>query len=74
MVAMAHSLGIRVTAEGVETMAQARALQSMSCHALQGFLFSQPLPATALAAVLSQRWLIREPQPPWPRAGLLGQA
>lgn len=74
MVAMAHSLGIRVTAEGVETMAQARALQNMSCHALQGFLFSQPLAATALTAVLGQRWLIREPQPPWPRAGLLGQA
>ena len=74
IVAMAHSLGIRVTAEGVETMAQAQALTGMACHALQGFLFSPPLAATALTALLSQRWLIREPQPVWPRPDLLGQA
>ena len=34
-----------VTAEGVETNAQADALQGLNCTSAQGFLFSRPLPA-----------------------------
>ncbi len=52
MIHMAKSLGLRVTAEGVETPAQARYLMDHRCDALQGFLFSRPQPhgdrATAL--------------------------
>ena len=47
MIHMAHSLGLKVTAEGIETPAQARYLMDHGCDALQGFLFSRPEPAAA---------------------------
>lgn len=43
IIAMAHSLGHRVTAEGVETELQARALRALGCDAAQGYYFSRPL-------------------------------
>lgn len=42
-VAMAHSLGIRVVAEGVETEEELEFLRSVHCDEAQGFLFSAPL-------------------------------
>jgi EAL domain-containing protein (putative c-di-GMP-specific phosphodiesterase class I) len=47
MIHMARSLGLKVTAEGIETPAQARYLMDHGCDALQGFLFSPPEPAEA---------------------------
>jgi len=44
-ISLAHSLGIRVVSEGVETMEQARELDRLECDELQGYLFSRPLPA-----------------------------
>jgi diguanylate cyclase (GGDEF)-like protein len=44
---LAHNLGLRVVAEGVETEAQARYLAAHSCDYLQGFYFSLPLDADA---------------------------
>ncbi|WP_426976408.1 putative bifunctional diguanylate cyclase/phosphodiesterase [Pseudarthrobacter sp. O4] len=44
MIHMARSLGLKVTAEGIETPAQARYLMDHGCDALQGFLFSRPVP------------------------------
>jgi diguanylate cyclase (GGDEF)-like protein/PAS domain S-box-containing protein len=52
IVAMAHSLGLRVTAEGVETKEQLALLRKMRCDEYQGFLFSKPLPAEEMAALL----------------------
>ncbi|MGD8379817.1 MAG: EAL domain-containing protein [Gammaproteobacteria bacterium] len=52
---LARYLGIRVIAEGVETPAQLEILQHMGCYAVQGYLFSKPLPVKefeALPAVL----------------------
>ncbi|RYE47661.1 MAG: EAL domain-containing protein [Hyphomicrobiales bacterium] len=43
MVTLAHALDIEVTAEGVETVEQFRALLGMGCNTFQGYLFSQPL-------------------------------
>jgi EAL domain-containing protein (putative c-di-GMP-specific phosphodiesterase class I) len=45
---MAHYLGIRVVAEGVETDAQLAYLRTHACDEYQGFLFSRPLPADAI--------------------------
>ena len=50
IVRMADSLRLQVTAEGVETEAQAICLRGMGCHELQGYFYARPLPATALEA------------------------
>jgi diguanylate cyclase (GGDEF)-like protein len=46
---LARALGITLVAEGVETEAQAAFFSGIHCGELQGFLFSRPLPADALA-------------------------
>ncbi|RKP49681.1 putative bifunctional diguanylate cyclase/phosphodiesterase [Pararobbsia silviterrae] len=43
IIVMARSLGLGVTAEGVETVAQADFLRSLQCARLQGYLFGKPL-------------------------------
>jgi EAL domain-containing protein (putative c-di-GMP-specific phosphodiesterase class I) len=53
ILAMAHSLELRVVAEGVETIAQADFLRARGCHELQGFLFSPPVPADEFARFLA---------------------
>ena len=45
LVAMAHNLGLAVTAEGVERADQARFLLDEKCEEAQGFLYSKPMPA-----------------------------
>ncbi len=49
IVQMAHALGIRVNAEGVETEAQREALVRHGCDELQGFLLGRPQPVGKLA-------------------------
>jgi diguanylate cyclase (GGDEF)-like protein/PAS domain S-box-containing protein len=53
IISMAHSLGIRVIAEGVETEAQCEFLSRNMCDQFQGFLFSEPLPADEFTSLLS---------------------
>jgi len=48
IVQMAHTLGLRVVAEGVETEAQRDLLVAMGCDELQGYFFARPMPASAL--------------------------
>jgi EAL domain-containing protein (putative c-di-GMP-specific phosphodiesterase class I) len=45
IVVMAHKLGIRVIAEGIETHGQCDLLKQIGCDYGQGYLFSKPLPA-----------------------------
>lgn len=55
MVDLAHKLGFRVVAEGIETDEVARLLTRMGCEEGQGYLFSRPIEAAELL-----EWLARE--------------
>lgn len=54
IVALARSLGMRVTAEGVETAAQTEVLGALGCDTFQGFHFSRPLSFEAVADLLGE--------------------
>ena len=56
MISIGHHLGMRVVAEGVETAAQASYLRRSHCDELQGFYFSQALPASSVPELLRQRY------------------
>jgi EAL domain-containing protein (putative c-di-GMP-specific phosphodiesterase class I) len=58
VLAMAGSLGMRVTAEGVETFEQAQALKAMACDSLQGYYFGRPVAADAIPALLQRCWTL----------------
>lgn len=55
VVALAESMGLAVIAEGVELQAQADFLAHLGCHAYQGYLFSRPVPLSALEAFVRNR-------------------
>jgi diguanylate cyclase len=48
VVRLAHALGLRVVAEGVETAGQRDFLVGLGCDELQGFFFARPMPAATL--------------------------
>ncbi|WP_305042919.1 EAL domain-containing protein [Geoalkalibacter sp.] len=52
IIALAHRMGLKVVAEGVENEAQLGYLQRHGCDEIQGFLFSRPVPAEDFAAML----------------------
>jgi diguanylate cyclase (GGDEF)-like protein/PAS domain S-box-containing protein len=52
IIVMAHKLGLKVIAEGVETEAQRKLLTSAGCDYAQGYLFSRPVPDEAFEALL----------------------
>ncbi|OWV81399.1 diguanylate cyclase [Rhizobium sp. R634] len=54
-VALARSLDIPVTAEGIETEAQAVAMRLFGCDCLQGYLFGKPMTADHITALLNER-------------------
>ena len=54
IVELGHSLGMQVTAEGVETESQQRALASLGCDSLQGFLFARPMDAERIVTLLER--------------------
>ncbi len=63
IIALARSLGLRVVAEGVETLRQMEVLHRLGCGVMQGFLFSRAVPPEEL-----QRWLEQTVLPrkaPW---------
>jgi EAL domain-containing protein (putative c-di-GMP-specific phosphodiesterase class I) len=55
VVSMSRSLGISVTAEGVETDAQLDVLRRLGCNDAQGYLLSRPVPASEVKALISRQ-------------------
>jgi len=55
IVALGHSLGMRVIAEGVERSEQSRFLKSIKCDEFQGYLYGRPVPAFALEKMLREQ-------------------
>jgi predicted signal transduction protein with EAL and GGDEF domain len=62
---LAHSLGMQVVAEGVETVEQLARLREMGCDQAQGYYFWESLPGEETAALLdgSSRWLLNPHRP-----------
>jgi len=52
IISMAHSLKLKVVAEGVDEEAQAKMLRLLHCDEMQGYLFSRPVPFDQLTALL----------------------
>ncbi len=55
VIAMAHSLGLEVCAEGVETQDQLSFLADLHCDRVQGFFFARPMPAADMTNFLASR-------------------
>jgi diguanylate cyclase (GGDEF)-like protein len=60
IIAMAHTLGMIVVAEGVETESQLLALRSLNCDQIQGYLLSKPLDEKSTEALLIEHSLHAE--------------
>ncbi|NMM27633.1 MAG: EAL domain-containing protein [Glaciimonas sp.] len=60
IISMAHSLGIKVVAEGVENAAQCNFLRRNRCDEMQGFLISHPLPKAEIGVFLRDGFSLPE--------------
>jgi len=55
IIAMAHSLNLKVVAEGVENESQYHFVRSHGCNEVQGYLFGRPAPASQIRDLLADR-------------------
>ena len=58
VIEMARSLGISVTAEGIETPAQQTWMQHLGCESAQGYLFARPMSAEDFLKVFTERGVL----------------
>jgi EAL domain-containing protein (putative c-di-GMP-specific phosphodiesterase class I) len=56
IIMMAHKVGLKVIAEGVETEQQRDLLKEMGCDYAQGYLYSRPIPAHEFQAMLEAHY------------------
>lgn len=59
IIALGHTLGLKIVAEGVEDLATVQVLDALDCEELQGFHFTRPLPVAQL-----QEWVLLHAQRP----------
>jgi diguanylate cyclase (GGDEF)-like protein len=62
IIGLAHGLGMRVTAEGVETSKQAAWLEEQGCDRLQGYFFSRPVGPDGIPGIIA-RYPMKSDQP-----------
>ena len=62
VVSMGRSLRLKVLAEGVENVAQLELLRAMACDMAQGYLFSRPVPADEMLALLQTQPFLETPE------------
>jgi diguanylate cyclase (GGDEF)-like protein len=60
---LAHNLGLRVVAEGVESHEAWCRLEELGCDLAQGFHVSRPLPSDAMTRLLAERRAVAQPEP-----------
>jgi diguanylate cyclase (GGDEF)-like protein len=53
---LSRNLGLKVTAEGIETPVQAAMIQACGCNFIQGYLTGRPVPDTDVAAIVMKRF------------------
>jgi EAL domain-containing protein (putative c-di-GMP-specific phosphodiesterase class I) len=56
IMSLSRNLGLKVTAEGIETAAQAHMIQDMQCDYVQGYLTGKPVPAIEIPAFVMSRF------------------
>ena len=61
IIALAHSLKLKIVAEGVETVEQLEFLASHRCDSVQGYFFSKPVPELQLEPLLNTTWDTGQP-------------
>jgi EAL domain-containing protein (putative c-di-GMP-specific phosphodiesterase class I) len=66
IVELAGTLGLLTVAEGIETMQQSEHVAALGCDLAQGFLFSRPIEAEAVSALVAAQ--------SWPEAMIPGQS
>ncbi|WP_324276539.1 putative bifunctional diguanylate cyclase/phosphodiesterase [Blastococcus brunescens] len=72
IVELAGTLGLLTVAEGVETTQQSETVTALGCDIAQGYLFSRPIEADAVSAVMSASWLSDNVRPLPVELGRLG--
>ncbi len=60
IIIMAHSLNMKVVAEGVETLHQYEGLKALHCDEIQGFIISPPQPAERIESILQNADFVKE--------------
>jgi len=61
MINLAHSIRLKVVAEGVETEAQLSFLRMHGCDEMQGYYFARPLPVAECTRALAENWRLKPP-------------
>ena len=59
IITLAHTLGIHVVAEGVETIKQLKVLQSLDCQFCQGYFFSKPVDSKSAELLFNKKWQVK---------------